>query len=272
MNRIGAMHSRLQASGLIFAIALAFTWVAAPASESGPRRQVIDGVEYWIVAARPEAVRVVWKDSEGRQLRTIPEAARFLAGSGEKVETVMNGGIFEPGGVPSGLLVQGGREWQPVNRREGKGNFYLKPNGIFLVGSRGAMVMATEDYPESSSGVREAVQSGPLLLQKGRIHPRFNAGSTSRLHRNGVGIHRESGAVVFVMTDFRSPKFPNLHEFARVFQSLGCDDALFLDGDLSQMRTADELDRPTNHFGSMIAIVRTGGDDAGDTDSAPESE
>ena len=58
------------------------------------------------------------------------------------------------------------------------------------------------------------------------------------------------------MTDFNSPKFPNLYEFANLFQSLGCEDALFLDGDLSQMKSGSEITKASNHFGSIIAVLK----------------
>jgi uncharacterized protein YigE (DUF2233 family) len=98
------------------------------------------------------------------------------------------------------------------------------------------------------------VQSGPLLLRRGIIHPAFNAGSSNFLHRNGVGIDGE-GKVVFVMTDIDSVKLPNLHQFASIFLALGCQDALFLDGDLSQMRATPDLDRESNRFGSIFAVI-----------------
>jgi uncharacterized protein YigE (DUF2233 family) len=221
-----------------------------------PEKRVVDGVTYHIVPAAAASVRILWKTPEGRQIRTFPEAALHLEHAGLAVDTLMNGGIFEPGGVPSGLLIQDGRPLKPVNRNEGEGNFFLKPNGIFLIGAKGAAVISTEEYPLKGVEVREAVQSGPLLLRRGRLHPAFKADSTSRLHRNGVGVSKD-GTVFFAMTDFNSPKFPNLHEFARLFQSLGCDDALFLDGDLSQMRSGMDITKPSNHFGSIIAVLKT---------------
>ncbi len=234
-----------------------------------PVELVIGGVTYHVLRTPPEAVRIVWTDGGGGQLWTFPEAVRYLAERGETVDTAMNGGIFEPGGVPSGLLVQDGKVLRRVNRRDGEGNFFLKPNGVFLIGSAGATVVATEEYPPKGVKVRYAVQSGPLLLRRGKTHPSFNAGSSSRLHRNGVGVTPE-GVVVFAMSDFHSPKFPNLHEFAAAFRELGCEDALFLDGDLSQMRWGEDLQRRSNPFGSIIAVVRKGGDDGeNDRDGGP---
>ena len=181
---------------------------------------------------------------------------QYLTGERLQVDTLMNGGIFEPGGVPSGLLIQNGKVLNPVNRNKGEGNFFLQPNGIFLIGSTGAAVIRTDEYPLKDITIQQSVQSGPLLMRQGKVHPAFNANSTSRLHRNGVGVTRK-GEVVFAMTDFHSPKFPNLYEFAQLFRTLGCDDALFLDGDLSQMCSGTDLLKTSNNFGSIIAVIGT---------------
>jgi uncharacterized protein YigE (DUF2233 family) len=232
-------------------LSLAFLGIASAAPES----KTVDGVTYHILRTPADSVRILWKDSNGRQMRTLPEAARYLSGKGHKVDTLMNGGIFEPKGIPSGLLIQDGMELTPVNRTNGNGNFFLKPNGIFLIGSNGAAVISTEEYPLKDVKVLCAVQSGPLLLRNSKIHPAFNAGSSSRLHRNGVGVAKD-GTIVFAISDIRSGKLPNLHEFARLFQSLGCNDALFLDGDISQMRSGSDLSKPSNLFGSIIAVLK----------------
>ena len=220
-----------------------------------PEKKVIDGVTYQIIKVSPDRVRLLWKADDGQQLRTFPAASKFLKGKGMEVETLMNGGIFEPGGIPSGLLVQDGKIVNPVNRNKGEGNFFLQPNGIFLISDKGAAVIRTDEYPQKNVVVKQAVQSGPLLLRGGKVHPAFNANSKSELHRNGVGVTK-TGEVVFVMTDFHSEKFVNLHQFAMLFKSLGCDDALFLDGDISQMRSGADMEKQSNSFGSIFAVVK----------------
>jgi uncharacterized protein YigE (DUF2233 family) len=218
----------------------------------------IDGVTYRTATVSADSIRVIWQDGNKVPLRTFPELSRYLKSEQLVATIAMNGGIFEPGGIPSGLLVQNGRELRPVNRNKGEGNFYLEPNGIFLIGDKGAAVIATAEYPGGHGPQRHAVQSGPLLLRNDRIHPSFNPSSENRLHRNGIGV-RPDGKVVLVITDFHSTKFPNLHEFARAFRTLGCRDALFLDGDLSQMRTGNELEKPGNRLGSFIVVVSNSG-------------
>jgi len=89
-----------------------------------------DGVRYFVWKAAPGKVRVVWKDDAGKQLRDFPAAKAYLEEKGEKPAMLMNGGIFEPGGVPSGVMVQEGKELHAVNRRDGDGNFFLSRMGF----------------------------------------------------------------------------------------------------------------------------------------------
>ena len=221
---------------------------------AAPETVTRDGVRYFVWKAKPENVRVVWKDDAGKQMQNLPAARAYVDGQGGKTLMLMNGGIFEPGGIPSGLLVQNGKELLPVNRRDGEGNFFLKPNGIFLISDKGARVIETGKWPPGEGKISYAVQSGPLLLENGKIHPAFNKGSESRLLRNGVGVAGD-GMVVFAISDYKGEKWPNLYGFADLFLSLGCKDALFLDGDISRMIYGDDLKKPTAGFGSLIAVV-----------------
>ncbi len=225
-----------------------------PAVAGVIERRTVGGIVYHIAEARPAAVRIVWQDDAGKPLRTLGAAWQYLEARGETPRMVMNGGIFEPGGIPSGLMVQGGKLLRPLNLNPGEGNFFLKPNGIFSIRGNQAVIVRSERFPNPPREVDWAVQSGPLLLEDGQVHRAFRKASESRLHRNGVGVAAD-GRIFFAMTDFKSPKFPNLHEFAELFRALGCTDALFLDGDISQMRTGEDLDKPSNRFGSIIAVV-----------------
>lgn len=219
-----------------------------------PEKKTIDGVEYHIITVDPQRIKILWKGDDDKPLRTFPEAAKYLEKKGNPARVLCNGGIFEPGGIPSGLMVQDGKQLKPINLKDGDGNFFLKPNGVFLTTLGGAMVIDAKRYPPQGVPIRDAVQSGPLLLSGGQIHPKFNPKSNWRLTRNGVGVTKE-GKVVLAMTDFHSEKLPTLWEFAKLFQTLECDNALFLDGDLSQMRSGEELKKRSNRFGSIIAVV-----------------
>ncbi|MFZ2642144.1 MAG: phosphodiester glycosidase family protein [Verrucomicrobiia bacterium] len=240
----------MRTCGLLTVMSLAV--VAACATETLDETVSIEGVEYRRFVADPAQVRVYWSDPSGKAFRQFVTLVPYLEAKGEQVQMITNGGIFEPQGIPAGLLVQDGRQIRPLNVGSGKGNFYLKPNGVFFVarGVAGARFSSARLQPEW------AVQSGPLLLENGKVHPQFRTGSESRLHRNGVGI-RSDGKVVFLITRFESNRKPNLYEFAAAFKEHGCQNALFLDGDLSDMRVSplDQI-KPGNFFGSLIVVMK----------------
>jgi uncharacterized protein YigE (DUF2233 family) len=168
----------------------------------------------------------------------------------------MNAGIFERGGIPTGLAIIGGKELRPINTAKGQGNFFLEPNGVFYVRGDEARVVSTSEYLAARVVPRIAIQSGPLLLSHGKPHPAFRAESTNYLHRNGVGI-LPNGSVLFAITVFGQPRYPNLFEFAEFFRSRGCADALFLDGDISQVATnAQEAAAAGNSFGAIFVVTR----------------
>jgi uncharacterized protein YigE (DUF2233 family) len=80
-----------------------------------------------------------------------------------------------------------------------------------------------------------ATQSGPLLVSNGKLHPKFLPDSPSLYVRNGVGVTRDS-QVVFAMSLLPV----NLYEFAALFRdTLGCPNALYLDGSISQVYAPD---------------------------------
>ena len=220
-------------------------------------RIVFEGVSYQVFRARPGEIELYWKNAAGQPYAQFSVLQAALEAKGRKVVFMMNAGIFEPGGVPSGLHVEDGRERLPVNLREGKGNFYLKPNGVFAVTSEGARVMESSAYASSGLAPRLALQSGPLLLNGGRIHPAFQAASPNKKHRNGVSVAAD-GTVVFAMTEFKPvTNRVNRHGFARLFEHLGCRDALFLDGDISEMIVNPKGPLPAgNRLGAFLVVTK----------------
>lgn len=143
----------------------------------------------------------------------------------------MNAGMFEPGLRPVGLFVTGGRELAPLNLKSGKGNFYLKPNGVFAVAGGGFVIVDSAKWNAVAGPVRLATQSGPLLVEKGRIHPGFSANSTSLYVRNAVGVLSPNEAYLVISAG--PVTFYHLARFMKV--GLGCGDALYLDGAVSSI-------------------------------------
>ena len=143
----------------------------------------------------------------------------------------VNAGMYHEDFSPVGLFVRDGREESPLNLADGVGNFFRKPNGVFLVSDAGPRVVEASEYPAlAKSGVRLATQSGPLLLRHGVLHPALIPNSDSRKIRNGVGVSGHTA--IFVLSE--TPV--NFYDFALYFRDvLHCRDALYLDGTVSAL-------------------------------------
>ena len=84
--------------------------------------------------------------------------------------------------------------------------------------------------------VEHATQSGPALLLRGELHPAFNADSNNTRIRSGVGVISEHQAIFL-----RSEDEVRFYDFATAFRDrFNCEDALFLDGTISEVLTGDE--------------------------------
>lgn len=151
----------------------------------------------------------------------------------------MNAGMYHPGYVPVGLHVEAGIPFAALETRELDGNFGLLPNGVFALGPQGPFVVTTPSYKGAS---QVATQSGPMLVIAGELHPAFNADSTSKKVRNGVGV-TAAGDVWWVISE----EPVRFHDLATLFRDrLRCPDALFLDGTVSELRSRD----PERHVGT----------------------
>ena len=219
------------------------------------------GKSFRVFRAQPEEIRLLWADKDGKPLFTFEAAYRSLVEEGQKVAMLTNGGIFEPRQIPSGLYLEKGQVKHPLNLKTGKGNFFLKPNGVFYVKKEGESYSAgviesgafAKWSQEEKAPLWYAVQSGPALLLDGKTHPAFNRPSKSELLRNGVGVTNK-GEVVFVITEKGSDV--NLWTFADCFRALGCSNALFLDGDISQMKVNPAAKVKGHGFATMFGVVR----------------
>ena len=210
------------------------------------------GTQFRVVKLDPAQVELAWKGPDGKPYATFARVQKAYAKNGKSLKFMMNAGIFEPGLVPSGLHVESGIEVRPVNLKEGEGNFFLKPNGVFLIAKDGKAKVFDANLYRAVEKPQLAIQSGPLLLKRGARHDAFRDGSTSIKHRNGAGVD-EKGRVVFAMTD--KGQDVNFWDFAGLFLELGCRDALFLDGDISQMAVNPGGEVSSNRFAAMFVVA-----------------
>jgi uncharacterized protein YigE (DUF2233 family) len=199
-----------------------------------------------------EQLRIFHRDETGKAFHDFARLESWIAARSNTLVFAMNGGMFRPDFQPVGLLIENGRQSSPLNLEKGDGNFFLLPNGVFYVTERSAAVVESTAFPLVQDNIRMANQSGPLLLNKGRVHPAFRAESASKLVRNGVGV-TAAGAVIFVISE----DAVNLHTFAVLFRDkLECPNALYLDGVISGLH-APPLKRSDNRakLGPIIGIT-----------------
>ena len=199
-----------------------------------------------------DRVEIAYAGEDGKPFGNFEALRRAYAGRGLALKFAMNAGMFHPDFRPVGLLVIGGQTLAPINRGSGYGNFFMQPNGVFMLDADGAQVLATHEFRNHSP--RFATQSGPLLLDRGMLPDTvaFRANSTSRHVRNGVCAPTPAQVALVISEDK-----VNLHEFARFFRDrLQCTEALFLDGSISSLY-APALKRADRHsaLGPMIAVV-----------------
>jgi uncharacterized protein YigE (DUF2233 family) len=189
---------------------------------------------------------------DGKAYGSLDAFDKAMVAEGTPVLLAMNAGMYHEGLGPVGLLIEDGREVSPVEAAEGNGNFYLKPNGIFLVGEDGkAAVMETEKFRAAHPAVKFATQSGPMLVIDGAVHPKFLPDGTSKYTRNGVGV-RDPDTVVLAI----SLSEVSLGSFARLFRDeLDCPDALFLDGAISTLSNGERTLLGGEHpVGPILAV------------------
>lgn len=176
-----------------------------------------------------------WQNpTTGRPYQTFSQLRQRLEKEGKKLLFATNSGIYASGLRPLGLHVEAGQTLVNLNNaRKGNDNFSMLPNGIFWVKGNQAGVTETQLYRRQNPEPDYATQSGPLLLQSGKIHPDFNRGSSSFKVRSGVGVCA-GGKVKFAV----SAGPVNFYSFATFFRdTLGCPDALYLDGSISAYAT-----------------------------------
>ncbi|MEI6714716.1 MAG: phosphodiester glycosidase family protein [Verrucomicrobiota bacterium] len=204
------------------------------------------------IDTRKERLQLFLRDEDERPFHHFERLASWLETRKQTLIFAMNAGMYHRDYSPVGLFVSEGKQAFPPNYDDGKGNFFLKPNGIFAITERNAYVIDSSDYGKIRGRVLLATQSGPLLLKNGTIHPAFKPDSDSRLIRNGVGI-LSPGVALFVINE--TPL--NLYEFACLFKDrLHCQNALYFDGNVSSLYSS-ELKRNDikTHLGPIIGVT-----------------
>jgi len=205
----------------------------------------------YTVDPKKQDLQLYWKDDSGHIFGSIQHLKEYLEHKHKKLAFAMNGGMYGTDNSPVGLFIQRQRTIVPLDTADGSGNFYLKPNGVFYITkNKTAAVCPTADF-KNDGQTAFATQSGPMLLINGVFHDAFRNGSTNLNIRNGVGILPDN-RVVFAMSTVPV----NFYDLASYFKSMGCQNALYLDGFVSRAYIPGKNCLQTDgNFGVIIGIA-----------------
>lgn len=207
----------------------------------------------YIVNLKRFDIDFYWKDNNGNNLGNAKNLKKFLKVKGRELLFATNGGMYLKDQSPQGLYIENYKTQKKKDSiQNAYGNFYMQPNGIFSINSNREAIVCKTDCFNSTDNIKYATQSGSMLLIDGELHVKFKKESTSKFIRNGVGV-LPTGEVVFVM----SKNIINFYDFALYFKSIGCKNALYLDGFVSRTYLPSKnWIQEDGDFGVMIAVTK----------------
>ena len=186
-------------------------------------------LQSYTVDPQRERIVMYWQNEDGKAWGSLRSLLGDINRDGQ-VQMAMNGGIYDKAYAPLGLYIEKGRQLTPLNRASGGGNFFIRPGGVFYLRGQNAGIVSINKF-RASPAIRYAVQSGPMLIENGKINWRLKPSASSRKLRNGVGITGD-GKVVFML----SARETNFYDFACYAQAkLNVRQMLYLDGTISKM-------------------------------------
>jgi uncharacterized protein YigE (DUF2233 family) len=236
----------------IFSIMLAMTgiYLFAATNQPGDSRFVS-----YTADPQKQDIRIYWKDDKQERFSSIQRLKTWVEKNRHQLVFAMNAGMYRQDNSPQGLLIEKQKTITPLDTSGGSGNFYLKPNGVFYITTNNQAFICTTGQFENNQPIAYATQSGPMLLIDGQIHPVFSKGSANLNIRNGVGI-LPGNKIIFAMS-----KQPiSLYDFADYFKSMGCKNALYLDGFVSRAYLpAKKWIQLDGDFGALIGITAVPG-------------
>lgn len=230
----------------------------ANANDSDPTVQKlsIHNHNFKAVEIKPEKLQLHWKNEQGQPYDNFSQLKKQLNQKQQTVRVMMNAGIYTNNDQPAGLHIENNQQQHAVNRRTGKGNFHLQPNGIFYLTNKNFPAIRTTASFVKKYGnnpqkhIRLATQSGPMLLINGKINQQFKEYGGSLYSRNGVCVTQDDRVLFFATAIFSKS---NLYHFAQAALQFGCHNALYLDGSISKLYIKG--DNTIFHLGYFVGIL-----------------
>jgi uncharacterized protein YigE (DUF2233 family) len=196
-------------------------------------------------------------DSLGKPIGSFRNLKRELLQERKVLIFAMNAGIYMQNQMPLGLYIENGKVHRKLNTRKNLyGNFYLQPNGVFLISNKRAFIIETESFEDFATinKVNFATQSGPILLMNKKINPSLMRFGNNKLVRNAVCLSSEN------RVSFSISKQPvSFTELAiHLKEDLDCHSALYLDGSISGVYLKENVYLDPTLYGPLIAISALG--------------
>ncbi len=210
------------------------------------------------VKADSGQIRMYWKDDSGNILGSLGNVKKYIQQQGSELLYACNGGMYMQNRAPLGYYIEKGKTLQKINTKNGAGNFYLKPKGVFYVDEKNrpgikSIETADDRLLLQQLNIQYLTQSGPVLVYNNTINTQFTKGSANINVRNGVGI-LPNGNAYFAMSTYPV----NFYDFAKHFKDKGCKEALYFDGFVSRsycpLLNYNQLD---GNFGVIVAVVKS---------------
>ena len=199
-----------------------------------------------------DKVKLYWKNDSNHILKSISNLKTFTDSKNERLVFATNAGMYKIDNSPQGLFIQNGILVNDTDTTKGTGNFYLTPNGVFYINKDESTFIKTTANFKMNNDIGFATQSGPMLIIENEINSIFNKTSTNLNIRNGVGITADK-KVIFAM----SKTAISFYDFANYFKTMGCTNALYLDGFVSRTYLPEknwmQID---GNFGVMVGVTR----------------
>jgi uncharacterized protein YigE (DUF2233 family) len=133
----------------------------------------------------------------------------------------VNVNFFDEKEKPLGLVIKNGRTLNPMH----KGGSVL--NGIFSFENNKISIKPRDQF--NGTNVLNALQTGPLLLQNGKVYSKFKSGDVES-RRAGACVDYKGRLIIFCsLGDVTGPSFNNL---IRILQmpAFNCNNAINFDG------------------------------------------
>ena len=201
---------------------------------------------------KTDKIKLYWKNDSGQILKSINNLKKITETKKENLVFATNAGMYKIDNSPQGLFIQNANMMNSTDTSKGVGNFYLQPNGIFYINKDESVFIKTTANFKMNNNIEYATQSGPMLIIENEINSIFNKNSTNLNIRNGVGITADN-KVIFAV----SKKEISFYNFANYIKTLGCKNALYLDGFVSRTYYPEkkwiQID---GNFGVMIGVTR----------------